>query len=45
MLRWATESRVVSNAHPDLKSEFRTVSSNDEEGFSEAVEEWLKERD
>jgi len=44
MLRWATESRVVSNAHPDLKSEFRTVSSNDEEGFSEAVEGWLKER-
>lgn len=44
MLRWAEESRVVSNAHFDLKSEFRTVSSNDEEGFSVAVEEWLKER-
>ena len=44
MLRWAEQSRVVSNAHADLKSEFRTVSSNDEEGFSEAVAEWLEER-
>ena len=45
MLRWAKQSRVVSNAHSDLKSEFRTVSSNDEDGFSAAVEEWLRERD
>ena len=44
MLRWAEESRVVSNAHSDLRSEFRTVSSNDEEGFSVAVDEWLEER-
>ncbi len=44
MLRWAEESRVVSNAHEDLKAEFRTVSSNDNEGFSEAVEAWLKDR-
>ena len=44
MLRWAEQSRVVYNAHSDLKSEFRTVSSNDEEGFSEAVVQWLKER-
>lgn len=44
MLRWAKESRVVANAHEDLKREFRTVSSNDNEGFSEAVEEWLRER-
>ncbi len=44
MLRWTEQSRVVSNAHSDLKSEFRTVSSNDDEGFSEAVEEWLEER-
>ncbi len=44
MLRWAAESRVVSNAHSDLRSEFRTVSSNDEDGFSEAVEEWMEER-
>ena len=44
MLRWAQESRVVENAHEDLKTEFRTVSSNDNEGFSEAVEEWLKGR-
>ncbi len=44
MLRWAEQSRVVSNAHSDLKSEFRTVSTNDEEGFSEAVAEWLEER-
>ncbi len=44
MLRWADESRVVSNAHADLQKEFQTVSSNDNEGFSEAVEEWLKGR-
>lgn len=44
MLRWADESRVVANAHADLRSEFQTVSSNDNEGFSEAVEEWLKGR-
>ncbi len=44
MLRWAEESRVVSNAHEDLKAEFKTVGSNDNEGFSEAVEEWLRER-
>ncbi len=45
MLRWTEQSRVVSNAHSDLRAEFRTVSSNDEEGFSEAVDQWLKERD
>ncbi len=44
MLRWADTSRVVANAHGDLKAEFKTVSSNDNEGFSEAVEEWLRER-
>lgn len=44
MLRWAKESRVVANAHQDLRTEFQTVSSNDNEGFSEAVEEWLRER-
>jgi len=44
MLRWADTSRVVANAHGDLKAEFKTVSSNDNEGFSEAVEEWLKGR-
>jgi Cof subfamily protein (haloacid dehalogenase superfamily) len=44
MLRWADQSRVVSNAHEDLRAEFRTVSSNDNEGFSEAVEEWLRNR-
>jgi len=41
MLRWAEESRVVANAHEDLRAEFRTVSSNDNDGFSEAVEQWL----
>lgn len=44
MLRWAEESRVVANAHDDLKAEFQTVSSNDNEGFSEAVNEWLMEK-
>jgi len=44
MLRWADTSRVVANAHGDLKAEFKTVSSNDNEGFSEAVEEWLRAR-
>jgi len=44
MLRWADTSRVVANAHVDLKAEFKTVKSNDNEGFSEAVEEWLSEK-
>ncbi len=44
MLRWAGESRVVENAHQDLRDEFRTVSSNDNDGFSLAVEEWLREK-
>ncbi len=44
MLRWAETSRVVANAHDELKAEFRTVSSNDNEGFSEAVNEWLLEK-
>jgi len=44
MLRWAEKSRVVANAHEDLKAEFRTVSSNDNDGFSEAVEQWLGEK-
>ncbi|MCD6397663.1 MAG: HAD family phosphatase [Spirochaetaceae bacterium] len=44
MLRWAEESRVVANAHEDLRAEFRTVGSNNNDGFSEAVEQWLGEK-
>lgn len=44
MLRWADTSRVVANAHVDLRDEFKTVSSNDNEGFSEAVDAWLRDR-
>jgi Cof subfamily protein (haloacid dehalogenase superfamily) len=44
MLRWTGESRIVANAHNDLRNEFINVSSNDKEGFSEAVEDWLRGR-
>ena len=43
MLRWAGSPFVVRNAPSPLKEEFRTVSSNDEDGFTEAVEIWLSE--
>ncbi len=41
LLEWAPVARVVANAPAPLKNRFQTVSSNDADGFSRAVEEWL----
>lgn len=41
LLEWAPVSRVVANAPAPLRQRFETVESNDADGFSEAVEEWL----
>jgi len=44
MLSWATSACVVGNAPPDLKRMFLAVPSQAESGFSEAVENWLRQR-
>ena len=44
MLRWSDNSYVVSNSTPELKKEFRVVGSNDEHGFSMAVNDWLSSK-
>ncbi len=41
LLDWAPDARVVANAPEALKESYPTVSSNDDDGFSQAVEEWL----
>jgi len=41
MLAWAAHAAVVDNAPADLRARYRTCPSNDAEGFSEAVNEWL----
>ncbi|MEA3496927.1 MAG: HAD family hydrolase [Bacteroidota bacterium] len=41
MLRWSKNSFVVSNSPKEIKDEFQLVSSNDESGFSAAVNQWL----
>ncbi len=42
MLKWGEEnSFVVDNAPEDIKALFRVVGSNNQCGFSEAVEKWL----
>ena len=41
MLNWAENAFVVENAPDDIKSSFPTVASNDDDGFSEAVEKWF----
>jgi Cof subfamily protein (haloacid dehalogenase superfamily) len=43
MLRWTKHPFVVANSPEELKHEFTGVSSNDEDGFAEAVERWLLE--
>ena len=43
MLRWTRSSFVVANASAPLLDEFRVVSSNDNDGFSEAAALWIKE--
>ena len=41
LLRWCTGSRVVANAPTELTSEFEVVASHDDDGFAQAVVEWL----
>lgn len=41
MLSWATHSAVVGNAPESLRARYRTYNSNDADGFSQAVDEWL----
>lgn len=41
LLQWAPVSRVVANAPAPLRDRFEAVESNDANGFSQAVEEWL----
>ena len=43
MLYWARSSFVVANASAPLLDEFRVVSSNDNDGFSEAIAIWMKD--
>jgi len=42
MLRWAGHGYAVSNAPEVMKDEFIPVASNNNSGFSEAVNRWLK---
>ncbi len=37
LLQWAGKSFVVRNAPPDLRQTYQSVSSNNEDGFTEAV--------
>ena len=41
LLQWAGESVVVANAPKELKERYRSVASNDHDGFSEAVNVWI----
>ena len=42
MLKWVKNSYVVDNAPAELKKEFITVKSNNENGFTDAVNHYLK---
>ena len=41
LLRWCSRARVVANAPAELTSEFEIVASHDDDGFAQAVVEWL----
>ena len=41
LLTWAPESRVVANAPAELLQRYPQVASNDANGFTQAVEQWL----
>lgn len=43
LLQWAGKSFVVSNAPPDLRSVYRVVAANNDDGFSEAVKNWIND--
>jgi hydroxymethylpyrimidine pyrophosphatase-like HAD family hydrolase len=42
LLNWASSSFLVDNAPDDLKAQFPIVRSSGEDGFSDAVEKWLR---
>ena len=42
LLDWASSARVVANAPEELRRRYPAVRSNDDDGFSEAVDQWLK---
>ena len=43
LLDWTANAFVVANAPDDLRNRYRTVRSNDEHGFTAAVEIWAHE--
>ncbi|MCK5686131.1 Cof-type HAD-IIB family hydrolase [bacterium] len=42
LLNWTTHSFIVKNAPEEIKSSFTKVASNEEDGFSEAVEMFMQ---
>src|SRR5690554_1979874 len=42
MLEWSRNSFVVGNSPKELKRRYKTVAVNEADGFSEAVESWVK---
>ncbi len=44
MLEWGIHSYAVENAPKDIKDQFRVVSSADNDGFCEAVEDFLSRK-
>ncbi len=43
LLEWSGTRFVVANAPGELRSKYRTVSSNDNNGVAEAINLWLSE--
>lgn len=41
LLQWAPHSMVVENAPADLQAMYQTVCTNDQDGFTQAVEMWM----
>jgi hypothetical protein len=41
LLCWSGKSYVVNNSPDELKQKFDTVPSNNDNGFSSAVDKWL----
>ena len=42
LLSWAHSGFLVENAPDELKKQYETVSSNNHNGFTEAVEKWME---
>ncbi len=42
LLAWAGSAFVTGNAPPELRARYRTVAPHGEDGFSEAVQLWLR---